>query len=66
MASTLSIKLEGVPLRTTLHLVLKQLNLTYIVENGLLIIVSSNSDTEYSSLLPAKPKPANPSSGGFR
>ena len=66
MASTVSINLEGVGLRTTLHLALKQLNLTYIVENGLLIIVSTNSDSDYSSLLPTKPKPANPSGGGFR
>ena len=38
--STIAINLEGVPLRTTFNLALKQLGLTYIVENGLVIVVS--------------------------
>jgi len=40
MASTISISLEGVPLKTTLDLALKQLNLAYRVKDGLLIISS--------------------------
>jgi RNA polymerase sigma factor (sigma-70 family) len=44
MASTVSINLEGIPLRTTLELALRQLGLTYRVKDGLLIIESANID----------------------
>ena len=40
MASSVAINLEGLPLRTTLRLALKQLKLAYRVEGGLLIIDS--------------------------
>ena len=38
MTSPVSLDLEGVPLKTTLRLLLKQLGLTYAVEDGLLTI----------------------------
>jgi RNA polymerase sigma factor (sigma-70 family) len=38
MASTITINVEGVPLRTTLRLILDQIDLVYKVEDGLLII----------------------------
>ena len=38
LASTVAINLEGVPLRTTLTLLLDQLHLAYVVEGGVLII----------------------------
>ena len=41
--STIAISLDGLPLRTTFTLALKQLGLTYIVENGLVIVVSLTS-----------------------
>ena len=40
MASTVAINLEGIPLRTTLTLLLDQLKLTYVVEGGILLILS--------------------------
>ncbi len=46
MASTVAINLEGMPLRTTLRLLLRQLNLTYTVKDGLLTITSSSSDDQ--------------------
>jgi hypothetical protein len=42
--STVIIKLEGVPLRRTLHLILKQLDLIYSVEDGMLYITSQESE----------------------
>lgn len=44
MSSTVSIDLEGIPLKTTLRLVLKQLGLIYKVEGGLLTITSPIED----------------------
>ncbi len=46
LASTISINLEGIPLRTTLRLLLKQLNMTYTVKDGLLTITSSSSQDQ--------------------
>ena len=40
LVSTVSIDLDGVPLKTTLKLMLKQLGLAYKVEDGLLVISS--------------------------
>ena len=40
LTSTVSIDLEGVPLKTTLRLLLKQLDLAYCVRDGVLIISS--------------------------
>jgi Domain of unknown function (DUF4139)/N-terminal domain of unknown function (DUF4140) len=46
MASTISIDLEGVPLRTTLRLLLQQLGLVYRVKDGLLKITSTESEDD--------------------
>jgi hypothetical protein len=43
LSSTVRIELEGVPLKTSLSLLLKQLGLTYVVRNGALSITSSNA-----------------------
>ncbi len=43
LTSTIQIDVEGVPLRTTLHLCLKQLGLTYEVKDGYLMITSDFS-----------------------
>jgi RNA polymerase sigma factor (sigma-70 family) len=40
--SAVALKLEGVPLKTTLRLVLKQLDLAYCVRDGVLIVSSVN------------------------
>jgi len=42
MKSTIHIDLEGVPLKTTLRLLLKQLGLAYVVKDGAVIISSPN------------------------
>ncbi len=42
--SPVTLDLEGIPLRRTLHLVLHQLGLTYFVADGLLVITSADSD----------------------
>ena len=46
MASTVQISLEGIPLKTTLRLLLKQLNLVYTVKDGLLTITSNSSEDQ--------------------
>jgi Tetratricopeptide repeat len=46
MASTVTINLEGIPLKTTLRLMLRQLGLTYTVKDGLLTITSSSSEDQ--------------------
>jgi hypothetical protein len=46
MASTVAINLEGIPLKTTLRLLLKQLSLTYTVKDGLLTITSTSTDDQ--------------------
>jgi hypothetical protein len=46
MASSVSIDLHGIPLRTSLRLLLKQLSLAYRVQDGLLTITSTYSDGE--------------------
>jgi hypothetical protein len=46
MASTVSIDLHGIPLRTSLRLLLKQLSLVYQVRDGLLTITSTSSEDE--------------------
>jgi hypothetical protein len=47
ITSEVTIDLEGVPLRITLHLLLKQLGLDYKVENGVLTIVSAASEDNW-------------------
>ncbi len=46
MADTVTINLEGIPLKTTLRLLLKQLSLTYTVKDGLLTITSTSTDDQ--------------------
>jgi hypothetical protein len=41
IASTVTMDLEGLPLKTTLRLLLKQLGLAYVVKDGLLVISST-------------------------
>ncbi len=43
MQSTVSLDLEGVPLRTTLYLCLRQLDLAYTIHDGVLMITSMSS-----------------------
>jgi hypothetical protein len=43
MTSTITIDLEGIPLRRTLQLMLKQLGLVYFVDDGVLCITSADS-----------------------
>ena len=56
MTSTISIDLEGIPLRRTLQLMLKQIGLAYFVDDGLLVITSGDSID--SKLPPAMMKPS--------
>jgi RNA polymerase sigma factor (sigma-70 family) len=44
MASTVKMELEGIPLKTTLRLLLKQLDLAYRVQDGLLTITSPDDE----------------------
>ena len=46
MASTVIMNLEGIPLKTTLRLMLKQLSLTYTVKDGLLRITSTSAEDQ--------------------
>ncbi|MDR3637414.1 MAG: hypothetical protein P4L84_26655, partial [Isosphaeraceae bacterium] len=46
MQSPVQLDLEGVPLKTTLRLLLKQLGLTYTVKDGMLTITSESSDDQ--------------------
>jgi RNA polymerase sigma factor (sigma-70 family) len=43
MASTIEMNLEGVPLRTTLHLLLRQLGLDYRIDGGVVVISDRES-----------------------
>ncbi|HWE40574.1 MAG TPA: sigma-70 family RNA polymerase sigma factor [Isosphaeraceae bacterium] len=49
MESTVTLNLQGVPLRTTLRLMLSQLNLEYAVEDGVLIVSSPDQLAELRS-----------------
>jgi hypothetical protein len=46
LTSPITLDLEGVPLKTTLRLLLKQLGLTYTVKDGLLTITSASSEDQ--------------------
>lgn len=48
MASTVAIELEGIPLKTTLTLLLRQLGMVYHVRDGVLILTSASSDDDPS------------------
>jgi RNA polymerase sigma factor (sigma-70 family) len=57
MASTVSIDLEGIPLRTTLHLLLRQLYLDYQVTGGL-ILISDEDSIQFAEAIEKKRKVA--------
>jgi RNA polymerase sigma factor (sigma-70 family) len=54
--STITIDLDGVPLKRTLQLVLKQIGLGYFVEDGMIYITSEDSLHETSHFRPAVPE----------
>jgi len=56
LTSTVTIDLEGVPLRRTLQLVLKQLGLHYLVDDGMIYITSAESEDSFTHLAPAIPE----------
>ncbi|MFO0953121.1 MAG: RNA polymerase sigma factor [Isosphaeraceae bacterium] len=51
LTSPITLKLVGVPLRTSLRLLLKQLDLTYVVRDGLLTITSQTDEEAPTPLL---------------
>jgi RNA polymerase sigma factor (sigma-70 family) len=53
LTSPIQIDLEGVPLRRTLQLLLKQLGLTYFVDDGILVITSESEDEPRTKLGPS-------------
>ncbi len=50
LTSPVSIDLEGVPLKTTLRLLLKQIGLTYTVKDGFLMITSQESEDQQTEI----------------
>ena len=50
LTSPISIDLEGVPLKTTLRLLLKQLGLTFTVKDGFLMITSQESSDQQTEI----------------
>ncbi len=44
LSSTVTLELEGVPLRRTLQLVLKQLGLIYFIDDGMMYVTSEGSE----------------------
>ena len=58
MTSTITIQLEGVPLKTTLRLLLKQINLAFCVRDGVLII--SSVEGIYQELMEAQSENPEP------
>ena len=48
--STVQIDLEGVPLKTTLRLILKQLGLAYTVKDGFMMITSEDSEDQQTEI----------------
>ena len=53
LTSPISIDLEGVPLRRTLQLLLKQLGLTYFVDDGILVVTVDSDDEPRTNLGPS-------------
>ncbi len=59
MTSTVrNMDLEGIPLRRTLHLLLKQLDLMYFVDDGILCITSAESEDPWARFGPAIAEPS--------
>jgi hypothetical protein len=57
MTSTVQLDLDGVPLRRTLQLALKQLGLIYFVDDGILVITSEETG-DHTKLPPSQAEPA--------
>jgi hypothetical protein len=55
LQATVRINLEGVPVRTSLDLVLSQLSLLYTVKGGVLIVTSVSEDADYIPLASSDP-----------
>jgi hypothetical protein len=67
LTSPITIDLEGVPLKTTLRLILKQLGLAYCVKDGLLYISSVDGILqELREFETAHPEIQKPQKGGFQ
>jgi RNA polymerase sigma factor (sigma-70 family) len=56
LTSTVAIDLEGVPLRRTLSLILRQLGMAYLVEEGMIYITSQESADASAHLAPPIPE----------
>jgi hypothetical protein len=52
MASTVAMSLEGIPLKTTLRLILNQLGMMYEIRDGLMIITSQPSEEDMNGTIP--------------
>ncbi len=50
MTSPVSVDLDGVPLKTTLRLILRQLGMTYTVKDGFLMITSVESEDQQTDI----------------
>ena len=50
LSSTVTLELEGIPLRKTLKLLLKQLSLSFTVKDGLLTITSESSEDQQTEI----------------
>jgi hypothetical protein len=50
LSSTITLELEGIPLKKTLKLLLKQLSLSYTVKDGLLTITSESSEDQQTEI----------------
>jgi RNA polymerase sigma factor (sigma-70 family) len=66
LTSTVSIDLEGIPLKTTLRLLLKQLDLAYCVRDGVLIISSVPGIAEELQEAQSELEANDPPKGGLQ
>jgi RNA polymerase sigma factor (sigma-70 family) len=66
LTSTVSIDLEGIPLKTTLRLLLKQLDLAYCVRDGVLIISSVQGIAEELQEAQSELEANDPPKGGLQ
>jgi hypothetical protein len=57
LTSPIQIDLEGIPLRRTLQLLLKQLGLTYFVDDGILVITSQDAEETHFPPSTTQPSP---------
>jgi RNA polymerase sigma factor (sigma-70 family) len=64
--SPVTLDIDGLPLRTTLRLLLRQLNLEYRVRSGLLYIANADTFNEQENLPAPKPPETVGGMGGFQ